>query len=301
MGNNYFKFKQFTIYQDGTAMKVCTDACLFGAYTAAMVKKLEGKNENGEHSADNRSGETISPLENESPRSIIGHQTSNAHLTSNSPHPTSNLLDIGTGTGLLSLMVAQKTACFIDAVEIDEIAAARAKQNIAASPWAERITVHQTSVQSFAQQKHELTNNAKVQIIQPSFSYDYIISNPPFFNNALLSNSEQKNAAKHTTTLSFDALASTIDLLLSQNGKAFIMLPPTEMLAFTKTLELNRLYPEHTVNVHQTPVHQAFRNITVFCRNQVQSVQTGKIVIKETADKYSQSFIELLKDYYLYL
>ncbi|MEP6467474.1 MAG: methyltransferase, partial [Parafilimonas sp.] len=120
MPNDYFQFKQFLIKQDKCAMKVCTDACLFGSLIPTFSK-----------------GEGVK-----------------------------NVLDIGTGTGLLSLMLAQKLINVqIDAVEIDAEAAKQAKENVDASLWEERLHVHNTSIQQFA--------NSQIQ------QYDLIISNPP--------------------------------------------------------------------------------------------------------------------------
>jgi tRNA1Val (adenine37-N6)-methyltransferase len=98
MANPFFRFKQFTTYHDRCAMKVTTDACLFGAWVASTISKEQGI-----------------------------HQP--------------NFLDVGSGTGLLSLMVAQKSKAFIDAIEIDKQAASQAAENIAASAWSNRINV----------------------------------------------------------------------------------------------------------------------------------------------------------------
>ena len=128
MSNSYFQFKQFIIHQDRCAMKVTTDACLFGAWVAE-----EDKSEK-----------------------II----------------TKNVLDIGTGTGLLSLMYAQKNSLAnIDAIEIDEDAYIQAKENVAASPFAERINIIHDDIKRFTFSK----------------KYDCIISNPPFYEKEIRS------------------------------------------------------------------------------------------------------------------
>ena len=128
--NTYFQFKQFTVHQECCAMKVSTDACLFGAWLAQRG---------------------------------IGHRA----------------LDIGGGTGLLSLMLAQASTLYIDAIELEQDCFAQMKNNIQASPWAERICCLQGDVRHFA-----FTN-----------SYDFIFSNPPFYEKQLPSPNPSINAA----------------------------------------------------------------------------------------------------------
>src|SRR6188472_471230 len=107
MPNPYFQFKQFTIYHERCAMKVTTDACLFGSWCAEEIKKDTGETER------------------------------------------KNLLEIGAGSGLLSLMIAQKNNCRIEAIEIDDDAAQQAKENIRSSPWIEQIILHHNDVLDF--------------------------------------------------------------------------------------------------------------------------------------------------------
>jgi tRNA1Val (adenine37-N6)-methyltransferase len=139
MANSFFQFKQFIIHQDRCAMKVTTDACLFGAWVAKEV----------------------------------GGQKSEVET----------ILDIGTGTGLLSLMLAQKTNATIDSVEIDEAAAEQAQENANASLWKDRIFV--------------MPGDAKDMAYTFCKNFDIIISNPPFYENELTSSDHQKNLAHH--------------------------------------------------------------------------------------------------------
>jgi tRNA1Val (adenine37-N6)-methyltransferase len=251
MPNDYFRFKQFTVYQNKSAMKVCTDACLLGAFAVSQIEE--------ENAFKDRK------------------------LTA---------LDIGTGTGLLSLILAQKIDAKIDAVEMDDRAADQAKENVAASPWKDRIHVHHTTIENFANAKTACSDHVR---------YDIIISNPPFFVNALKSDDHQKNKAKHTTTLPFAELAGSINSLLDEDGNAFIMLPPAEMELLEIEMSKLMLYPQQRLLVKQTPLHNFFRVITLFSKNQNDLPLSEEMTIKDIDGQYSTAFTTLLKDYYLYL
>jgi tRNA1Val (adenine37-N6)-methyltransferase len=238
--NSYFKFKQFTIQQDKCAMKVCTDACLFGAWAANYLVTQK-----------------INPA---------------------------TILDIGTGTGLLSLMLAQKTDAAITAVEIEEAAYTQATENIAASIFKNKITVHLADIT-----KHIFPNK-----------FDTIICNPPFFEDQLKSNNLARNAAMHATTLSYEALAKAINENLTENGNAFLLLPHYAIAQFEKIFAGENLFVQHIVHVKHSPTHPFFRAILRIGKSSV-SKTLEEISIKEIDREYSESFVGLLKDYYLYL
>lgn len=242
MSNNYFRFKQFTIYQDNCAMKVCTDACLFGAWMAEKAKRLHSKVKMG--------------------------------------------LDIGTGTGLLSLMLAGQTDAIIDAVEIDEAAAKQATENFASSPWKEKLRVHKTSIQEFGESKNQC--------------YDLIISNPPFFENDLKSDDHKRNLALHSAELSLEELLKNIKRLLKEDG-CFALLLPYHRSNYFEQLALAEEYCLHEkVLVRQTSKHNYFRSMLLFARSAAPLIQK-EIVIRMDDGKYSPEFIDLLKAYYLFL
>ena len=236
MSNNYFAFKQFTVQQSDCALKVCTDACLFGAWAS--------------------------------------HQLIN--------NPPTSILDIGTGTGLLSLQLAQKIpSAVIDAVELDPAAAAQAAQNAAATNF--NIQVHNADIKNYGGKK-----------------YQHIISNPPFFENDLKSEHALKNQAMHSTTLTLQNLFTCVDDLLEPLGSFSLLLP------FARANEVEGLAQAHGFNlthkavVQQTPNHTPFRVMYIFGKAAIMEASETSIVIKEN-DQYTTTFISYLKDYYLFL
>lgn len=198
--------------------------------------------------------------------------------------PVTNCLDIGTGTGLLSLMVAQKSTATIDALEIDQQAYQQAKGNFESSLWNNRLTVHHTDALNF----------------NPKKKYDLIFSNPPFFGNDLKSENEQKNAAKHDITLTLEQLLQIIDANLLSDGSFAILLPYHRVDIFIADAKKIGFYVEEKVLVKQTPTHNYFRGILLFSRKETATNSTS-FSIKNKENQYTEKFIELLKDYYLHL
>jgi tRNA1Val (adenine37-N6)-methyltransferase len=196
-----------------------------------------------------------------------------------------NCLEIGTGTGLLSLMVAQKNnALKIDAVEIDAAAAAQAAENIAASPWAENIAVFNEDILSFSSDK----------------KYDCIVSNPPFFEDDLQSADKAKNNAKHNTSLNLLQLLQVVDKYLSPDGFFAVLLPYHRVAYFIEESVKAGLHLSNQILVKQTLKHKFFRGILFLSRKEVDP-QQDEIIIKDTEHNYTPQFAAALKDYYLFL
>jgi len=239
MPNDYFRFKQFTVQQDKCAMKVCTDACLFGAFTANRL-----------------------------------------------PITVNRVLDIGTGTGLLSLMLAQKNPdAVIDAVEIDEAAAGQAKENFESSAWKERLNAYNLSIQEFADSVET--------------KYDLIISNPPFYESDLKSDDKKRNLALHSVALTLEALLNIADILLKDDGNFFVLLPHHRTENFIQGIQ-QKFFIKEKVFIKQTSKHSYFRSI-LWLRKQPGITDQSRMAIMNEAGKYTDGFITLLKDYYLYL
>jgi tRNA1Val (adenine37-N6)-methyltransferase len=198
-----------------------------------------------------------------------------------------NILDIGTGTGLLALMMAQRSPARIDAVEIDEAAAQQAQHNFENSLWRERLAVFHTSIQDFC------TQNL-------AYQYDWIVSNPPFFVNATLSANEKRKLARHTLSLSFEDLWQSVQALLSPYGTFAVLLPPTEMQLFIGIGEKLGYFPYQITELQDTPNHKIHRQIAFFRKNASQQLLTVNLCIKEATGKYSPTIKSYISPYYLY-
>lgn len=232
MANTFFEFKQFKVHQDKTAMKVCTDACIQGAFTAARMPAV------------------------------------------------AKVLDIGTGTGLLSLMLAQQSAAAIDAIELDEQAALQAAANFEASPWGDRLNVILCDVREHVGVK-----------------YPFIITNPPFYENDLKSPSHTRNAAMHAVSLGYEELLAAISRLLSKDGSFSILLPYEGFQRFREMASSFSL--RELLLVRQTPAHDYFRAVGIFGPSG--DLNTAEIAIYDAQRKYTPEFSALLQQYYLYL
>jgi len=194
------------------------------------------------------------------------------------------ILDIGAGTGLLSLMLAQRSPASIDAVEMDEKAYRQTCQNVARSPFSDRIRVHHGRIQDF-------TNP------EPG-PYDLIISNPPFFENHLRSPDRSRNDALHTTTLSLGELLDAIARLLHPTGKCSILLPVYESRLLEEAANIRGLFTMHRLKVRHSPTHPLFRIVTTIARSPA-PIREEELSIYEGGQVYSESFRTLLRDYYL--
>jgi tRNA1Val (adenine37-N6)-methyltransferase len=234
VANSYFQFKQFRIEQGQTAMKVCTDSCVLGAW--ADVAQAE------------------------------------------------RILDIGTGTGLLSLMAAQRSKAKISAVEIDAGAAAQAEANFAASPWQNRISLTKKSLQAFT--------------LEDPAPFEVIICNPPFFQASLKSPDAAKTIAKHTQELPFEDLLQFVKRFLTPKGTFYLLLPPTEAEIFRKLAQAENLFPVAELILYTQPNGKHLRTIYAYSFQTAQ-LQTETLFIRNPDQSYTSQFAQLLKDYYL--
>ena len=193
------------------------------------------------------------------------------------------ILDIGSGTGLLSLMLAQKSGAQIDAVDIDKNSFVQASGNFIASPWNERLRAFHSDIKEW----------------KTLCKYDLIIANPPFYENDLKPEGNG-SISKHSTTLRLQDLLLKAKNLLSEYGNFALLLPWTRTKWFENAASEYSLFLKEELEVQQTPLHHYFRTMLLL-QNQKTGTLKNELTIKNNNNEYTHEFIELLKDYYLYL
>ncbi|WP_299162191.1 methyltransferase [uncultured Tenacibaculum sp.] len=234
-----FKFKEFTVHQDKTAMKIGTDAVLLGAWC-----------ELGEF-----------------PDSI---------------------LDIGSGTGVISLMLAQRSdAMTIDAVEIDENAYEQTVENFEQSDWGDRLFCYSASFNDFAD---EMAEEEEI--------YDVIVSNPPFYTDDFETKDEARNKARFTSSLTFEALLKGVSKILSERGLFSVIIPYKEEAKFVQLAKENRLLVNRVCRVKGNETSEIKRSMLTFSFQELE-VQEENLVIEKERHLYTDAYIELTKDFYL--
>lgn len=195
-------------------------------------------------------------------------------------------LDIGTGCGILGLMLSQRAVPELDAVELDEQSVAEAKYNFNSSQWRKQLQVYCVDIRKFV---HEFPNKR----------YDLIVSNPPFFVNSFKSVQQRKNQARHTDSLSFHELVSVAKKLLNPDGSFAVVLPFKESLYFIETAEAIGLY----VNARQliVPVEgrPANRINLLFSLDPVAEIQSENFIIRDIQGDFTDQYKLALKDFYL--
>ena len=196
------------------------------------------------------------------------------------------ILDIGTGSGLIALMLAQRNQnALIDAIDIEESAIRQAEINIQNSAWKERIKAHEISLQDFV-------STAKNK-------YDLIVSNPPFFVDSLKTPVKERTSARHTDNLTHEELILLSKSLLAPNGKLCIILPVKEGNLCKIFAEKSGLFCSKMVTVFPKPKAEAKRLLFEFSTEK-KEMKTSELMIEtEIRHQYSAEFIELAKDFYL--
>lgn len=218
-------------------MKVCTDACILGAWFAATIGQVD------------------------------------------------RVLDIGSGTGLLMLMLAQKVEADIDGVEIEERCFEQLEINISHAPWSARVRASYGDIRTYS----------------AAAPYSFIITNPPFYENDLVSADSGDQLAKHSQQLSLRELVESIDKHLNNQGTFGVLLPYHRWKYFDTLATGSGFHPLSKAFIRHSPSHPHFRAILHYGRQPGKKIEQTNLSIHKCEGGYSDEVSALLKDYYLYL
>lgn len=233
-----FRFKQFTVQQERSAMKVGTDGVLLGSWTPVSDAMY-------------------------------------------------SVLDIGAGTGLVSLMLAQRCAAEqIDAIEIDEDAYEQTVDNFENSPWNDRLFCYHAGLDEFVDEIED--------------EYDLIVCNPPYFKPNDLIEDESRKMARYYDSLPFDELIEAVACLLSENGIFSVIIPYQEEENFITIAREFELFPFKITRVKGNGTSPIKRSLMAFCREE-KPIEEEVLVLEIERHHYTPEFIQLVKDFYLNL
>lgn len=301
MANPYFSFKQFTVWQEHAAMRVGTDGVLLGAWCdlSSCVSVVIP-----DESTDRRQPENVCPadpsqildssnrdqtvwddhVQDEREKSVCGAQNGADAETKK----VGRVLDIGSGTGVIALMVAQRTSnAQIDAVEPDSGSCEDALRNFAESPWADRLHLHGVTLQEYVSCYAE-----KVQ-------YDLIVSNPPYFVDSLKAPDPVRNAVRHAVSLPFEELLDGVKALLAEHGRFAVILPVTEGVLLEKLALERSLHCVRKCLVQTKPGVPPKRVMMEFGRKSVPLRSDLLIMETERQQEFTEEYRRLTRDFYL--
>ena len=197
------------------------------------------------------------------------------------------VLDIGAGTGLISLMIAQRSEAIITGIEIEKNAADEAALNVKNSKWSNRVSIQHSSFQDFV----ATTPN----------KFDSIVSNPPFFSNGVKNTNPHLSMARHNHMLPFSDIIEGTLKLLSENGMLSLILPADSALEFIEKAHSKSLFLSRLTEVKPFPDTEPNRCLMEFGKVQVTLQKTEMSVFDETRKNYSEEFKILARDFYLKL
>ena len=197
-----------------------------------------------------------------------------------------SILDIGAGTGILSLMLAQRSnASQIDAIEIEENAYEQCVENFEASHWGDRLFCYHASLNDF--------------INEPEDQYDIIISNPPFYSEDYKTDNSQRDLARFQDALPFEELVKATTLLLSENGIFTVIIPFKEENRLLNLCAQAELFPIKMTRVKGTPTGPIIRSLIAFKRYELPVLSANELVIESSRHVYTEAYTKLTRDFYL--
>ena len=195
------------------------------------------------------------------------------------------ILDIGAGTGIIALQLAQRSkAEIIDAIEIEDNAYEQTVENFENSPWSDRLFCYHTSLEEFV---NEIES-----------TYELIVSNPPFYNDDFQSNNMARNTARFTTALTFKKLISSVTKLLSKEGLFSTIIPFKEEQEFISIAKNNNLYVNTICRVKGTPTSKIKRSLLKFSFLKTK-IEITDLIIENRRHDFTKAYISLVKDFYL--
>lgn len=195
-------------------------------------------------------------------------------------------LDIGTGCGILGLMLSQRGVPWLEAVELDELSAAEAKSNFHCSQWRDQLQVYCMDIRRFVDEF-------------PDKQYDLIVSNPPFFVNSFKASQQRRNQARHTDSLSFAELASVAKKLLNPNGAFAVVLPIRESLEFVEIAKNTGLHLKARQLIIPVEGRPMNRINLLFSLKAVDEIQSESFTIRNAQSEFTEEYKMALKDFYL--
>lgn len=192
------------------------------------------------------------------------------------------VLDIGTGTGVLALMIAQRSEeALVMALEIDELACQEAEENFKASPWSNRLaSIHEDILE-----------------IEFDATFDLIISNPPYYENSLLSENGRTSRAKHAEFLPVTDLLTKVQELLSLNGSFWVIIPSENKSSWVDVAKARNLYLINSISIIGKEGQGEKRSVLAFSKRQSQTESTT-LTVRNSENKYSNEYIELTKEFH---
>lgn len=200
-------------------------------------------------------------------------------------HNPFSILDVGTGTGILSLMLAQRSfAETIEAIEIDDDAFEQAAENFENSPWSDRLFCYHAGFIEFVDEIDD--------------HYDLIISNPPFFSEDYKTDNTKRDLARFTDALPFEHLLYGCSKLLATKGKASFIIPFSEERNFITLASKYKLFATRITRVKGTPTSEIKRSLLEFSFTET-AIETNELIIEINRHEYTEDYINLTKDFYL--
>lgn len=199
-----------------------------------------------------------------------------------------SILDIGAGTGVISLMLAQRSeAMTIDAVEIDEKAHEQCVENFELSAWGDRLFCYNAGFDEFV-----------AEMVEEEEQYDLIVSNPPFYTDAYETEDDSRNKARFTTSLSFESLIVGASKILSNTGIFSVIIPYKEEKSFIKLAKKSKLHLNKVCNIKGNATADFKRSMLEFSFESSET-KTEELIIEISRHNYTSDYIELTKNFYL--